>query len=178
MINLLSNKRVTLRPATYQDKEKIFQWLAHSNLTSEMLGPPKFPEAPIPTWEEFDTDYVSHYFDNTQPLKGRCFVIEHNGEEIGQINYNEIDEVTKSTEIDIWLADKCFTGKGLGTEAIQILCEYLVKTFDCQTIYIAPSKRNGNAIRAYKKAGFLETTVIPEGFVPDYSDTIVLVKRQ
>jgi RimJ/RimL family protein N-acetyltransferase len=178
MTDPLANKIVSLRPATLQDKEKVYQWLAHSNLTSEMLGPPKFPDAPVPTWEEFDNDYQAHYFDDSQPLQGRCFVIEHHGEEIGQINYSEIDVATQSTEIDIWLADRRFTGKGLGTEAIRILCNYLHQTFGCNSIYIAPSKRNANAIKSYKKAGFAETTITPEYFVPDYTDTVVLVRRQ
>lgn len=169
---------MTIKPATLQDKKKIFKWLAHSNLTSDMFGPPNFPDIQIPTWEEFDNDYLDYYFDGSQPMKGQCFILIHNGQEIGQINYNEIDTNTKSTEIDIWLADRQFTGKGFGSEAIKILCNYLDKSFNCKTIYIAPSRRNSNAIKAYKKAGFIETDIHPANFVADYKDTIVLVKTQ
>jgi len=177
MEKLLISERLTLKPATLQDKEKVYKWLAHSNLTSEMLGAPNFPDAPIPTWEEFDEDYLDHYFDNSQPLKGQCYILIHNGEEIGQINHNEIDTDSKSTEFDIWLADRKFTGKGFGTTAIKMLCEYLHKSFDCQIIYIAPSRRNIGAVKAYQKAGFVETQNLPDGFVPDYHDTVVLVKQ-
>ncbi|MFN0213492.1 MAG: GNAT family N-acetyltransferase [Saprospiraceae bacterium] len=167
---------MTLRPATLQDRRSIYNWLAHSNLTSEMLGPPKFSEIPIPTWDDFKEDYVDHYFDNSQPIKGRCFIIIHNSQQIGQINYNEIDANTNSTEIDIWLADSAFTGKGLGTEAIKMLCNFLDKSFNCKTIYIAPSRRNEHAIKAYTKAGFIETQNIPDNFIPDYSDSVVMMK--
>lgn len=142
-----------------------------------MLGPPNFPDAPIPTWEEFNEDYLDHYFDNSKPLKGHCFILTYDGQEIGQMNYNEVDTKTKSTEIDIWLADRKYTGKGFGTEAIKWLCSYLNEEFDCKTIYIAPSKRNLNAIKAYQKAGFIETENLPENFIPDYDDTIVLKKE-
>lgn len=178
MENLLTTEFLTLRPATLQDKKKIFNWLAHSNLTSEMMGAPNFPDIPIPTWEEFCEDYVDHYFDNSQPLKGQCYILIHNGEEIGQINHSEIVAETKSTEFDIWLADRKFTGKGFGTTAIKILCDYLDKSFDCQTIYIAPSRRNVGAVKAYQKAGFVETKNLPDGFQPDYDDTIVMVKTK
>lgn len=177
MENILTSILLTLRPATLQDKKKVFHWLAHSNLTNEMLGPPNFPENSIPTWEEFNVDYVDHYFDYSQPLKGQCFIIIHNGQEIGQINYNEIDINTRSTEIDIWLADRKYTRKGLGTEAIKMLCNYLDKSLNCKTIYIAPSKRNINAIKAYYKAGFIETDQFPDNFTPDYIDTVVLIKK-
>jgi RimJ/RimL family protein N-acetyltransferase len=169
-------KILTLRPATLQDKGKIFNWLTNSNLTGEMLGPPNFPEIPIPTWKEFDNDYLDHYFDGSQPFKGQCFIIIYDGQEIGQINYNEIDTASKSTELDIWLADREFTGKGHGTEAIKLLCNYLDKHLECKTFYIAPSRRNPNAIKSYKKAGFVETDIIPDYFTPDYDDTVVMMK--
>jgi RimJ/RimL family protein N-acetyltransferase len=178
MNELLTTKILTIRPATLPDKKKIFNWLANSDLTSEMLGPPNFSDNPIPTWDEFDKDYLDYFFDGSQPMKGRCFVLEHKGQEIGQINYNEIDTNTKSTEIDIWLSERQFTGKGLGTEAIKALCNYLDKSFDCKTIYIAPSKRNSIAIKSYKKAGFMETDQLPMNFIADYNDTIVLMKIQ
>ncbi len=154
----------------------MYDWLAHSNLTGEMLGPPNFPDVPVPTWAEFDEDYSDHYFDGSQPLEGRCFILVHHGQEIGQINYNKIDTHSKSTELDIWLADRKFAGKGLGTEALKMLCDHLGKSLDCRTVYIAPSRRNPNAIKAYKKAGFTETADLPDHFVPDYDDTVVLTK--
>jgi RimJ/RimL family protein N-acetyltransferase len=173
----LKSKLLKLRPATLQDKRNVYNWLAHSNLTREMLGPPNFSDNPIPTWDEFNLDYLDHYFDGSQPLKGQCFILIYNGRQIGQINYNPIDSIRKSTEIDIWLADREHIGKGLGTEAIKNLCYYLNNNFDCETIYIAPSKRNKMAIKAYKKAGFIETNSIPNNFVPDYVDTVVLEKK-
>lgn len=178
MTELSTNGRLTLKPATLEDKQKIFIWATASNLTSEMLGPPNFPDNPIPTREELDNDYTDHYFDGSQPLKGRCFVIEHKGQEIGQVNYNEIDSRTTSTELDIWLADKQYTGKGLGTEALKILCNYLDQSFDCKTIYIAPSRRNERAITSCKKAGFTEAETVPVRFVPDYGDTVLMIKKQ
>ena len=176
MENRSLNQSLTLRPANLQDKKSIYMWLAYSNLTDEMLGSPNFPEVPIPTWEEFNEDYKAHYFDGSLPLKGQCFIIKFNGNKIGQINYNEIDLNTQSTEIDTWLADRVHTGKGYGTGAIKLLSEYLVQNFECKTIYIAPSKRNLKAFRAYIKAGFKETKEYPKNFVPDYEDSLVMVK--
>jgi len=177
MTSYLTGNILSLRPASLQDKSKIFNWLTNSNLTSEMLGPPKFPDNPVPTWDEFESDYLDYYFDGSQPNNGQCFVIEHNGQEIGQINYNQIDLQTKSTEIDIWLADYQFTNKGFGTEAIKMLCSYLSKSFGCEFFLIAPSRRNENAVKSYKKAGFIEAERIPDNFVPDYEDTVLMIKH-
>lgn len=167
-------KEITLEPSTPADKIKIYQWLSHSNLTPEMLGEPNFPDNPVPGWEEFDEDYKGHYFDGTKPLEGRCFIILKNREEVGQINYNAIDQKTKTTEIDIWLSDKKHTGQGIGPIAIKLLCTHLLEDLGCRKIIIQPSARNRHAIKAYKKAGFTRENKIPKVFKPDYYDSVVL----
>lgn len=173
---MLQGRLVRLRPATTSDRRPIFEWLAHSDLTSLMLGLPNFPDNPAPTWDEFVNDYVDYFFDGSQPLLGRCFVIECENQAIGQVNYNEIDLDNQSTELDIWLADRQFINKGYGTDALNTFCDFLNKEFDIQKIYIAPSIRNERAVKAYQKAGFVQTTIIPKDFSPDYDDTIVMIK--
>lgn len=166
--------KVTIQPTTLQDKRKVFDWLAHSNLTSEMLGPPKFPDNPAPSWEEFQKDYVDHYFDGSNPEAGRCFLILCDDTEVGQINYNPIDKQTHTTELDIWLAERKYAGRGIGTTAIKLLCKHLFEELDCREIVIQPSARNAHAIRAYLKAGFVIQSEVPPGFVLDYHDSTVM----
>ncbi len=166
---------VSIRPNSIADKPKVFDWLSRSNLTAEMLGPPKFPDNLAPTWEEFDEDYLDYYFDGSAPKKGRCFIIFFNELEVGQINYNPIDPLTKTTELDIWLSDKKYTGKGIGVKAIQLICKHIFDNLDCRKILIQPSARNPYAIKAYKKAGFIEQAEIPPDFELDYQDSVLLV---
>jgi len=90
MTEIIHGKLVTLRPATPQDRKPIFEWLTNSDLTSKMMGPPTYPDSKIPTWEEFMVDYREYFFDSSQTLLGRCFVIEVNSEPVGQINHDKI----------------------------------------------------------------------------------------
>ena len=175
--NLKKEKGISLRPARPDDKRSIYNWLAHSNLTHMMLGPPTFPDAPVPDWEEFTEDYPPYFFDGSQPLKGRCFIICLEEEVVGQINHDKITGSPLYTELDIWLKDSKYTGKGYGTQAIVSLCNYLQKTFNCEEFRISPSRRNPNAIRSYIKAGFVESSVIPDDFIPDYDDNVFMIKR-
>lgn len=169
--------KIKIRPATMHDKTKIFDWLTNSNLTSSMMGFPDYPDAKIPTWDEFDKDYLNHYFDGSAPLKGRCFIIIEEEIEVGQINYNPIDIDKKMTSLDIWLSDKKYTGRGIGTEAIILLCKYLNEQFGCEKIVMCPSKRNKNAIKSYTKAGFVITNIECDELAKDYSDNIVMIKN-
>ena len=173
----IQGQTVRLRPATPADRKMIYEWLAHSDLTPMMLGAPQFPDNPVPSWEEFADDYAEHFFDGTRPMRGRCFVIEYEGIAIGQINHDRIYYDDHSTELDIWLADSSYTGKGYGTDALIALCGYLNKNFACTRFIIAPSLRNTQAVKAYEKAGFHTTETIPEWFVPDYPDAVVMIKE-
>ena len=175
---MLTGKKTTLRLATFDDREKIYNWLAHSDITSKMMGPPDFPDNDIPTWEFFVQDYNSQFFDNNDPDNGKSFIIEAGGEEVGHINYGEIDRATNTVELDIWLRSSEYLNMGYGTDAIRAVCKYLFTKLGCQRIIIAPSGRNKDAVRAYKKCGFLETEEIPKNFVPDYYDTVILMKQK
>lgn len=173
----LKGEKVTLRPAAPGEKKLIYEWLAHSDLTGEMLGPPRFPDAPVPAWNDFDHDYGDYFFDGSQPQRGRCFIIEVNGNPVGQINYNEIEAATQSAELDIWMSGSENTGKGFGTDALLALCRFLNEQLHCKEFFIAPSRRNKRAVAAYQKAGFEQTEKIPAWFSPDYNDTLVMRKK-
>jgi RimJ/RimL family protein N-acetyltransferase len=176
MIEIISCKIVTLRPETLKDRKPIFDWLTNSDITKNMMGPPDFPDSPIPTWEQFVIDYKKHFLDSSKPLLGRCFVIEVNSEPVGQINHDKINQADHSTELDIWLKSSKYINKGYGTDAINTLCDYLTNKFKCKKFIIAPSKRNFLAIRAYEKAGFNITNEIHQGFLPDYYDTVLMIR--
>lgn len=176
MSEKITGSKVTLRAATPSDRQPIFDWLANSDITKLMLGPPTYPDSPVPTWEEFIEDYKEHFFDSSEPLSGRCFVIEVDSEPVGQINHDIISQTYHSTELDIWLKSSKYINKGFGTDAIIALCNYLAKHFGCKKFILAPSKRNTAAIRAYEKAGFVQTDLKLSESESDYYDTVVMEK--
>ncbi|MBM4188381.1 MAG: GNAT family N-acetyltransferase [Gemmatimonadetes bacterium] len=176
----LNGTKVVLRKATEADRRNIFEWLTHSDVTPSMMGPPLFPDARIPTWAEFCEDYRPHYFDDSQPHQGRCFILVVDGTDVGVVCHNAFHDDT--TDLDIWLRSEADCGKGIGSEAIRTITNYLNREFGIKRIAISPSARNPRAIAAYRKAGFElvkdETAsqfIKPEG--TDYSDNLVLVKR-
>ena len=173
--------KVVLRPSALEDRQMIFEWLAHSDITSSMIGPPTFPDQPIPSWAEFLADYEDYYFDGSAPEQGRSFVIMVDGEPVGQINYGEIDGERRRTELDIWLKSGRHTGKGFGSAALKALTSLLRREFGVAEFVIRPSTRNPRAIRAYEKAGFRRIEISPEEATArygpgDYTDDTVMIK--
>ncbi len=174
---------VTLRPAAPEDERAILDWLYHSDLTHTMLGPPLFPERPIPPPGERDEGYEPHYFDGSAPELGRCFLIRADGEPVGQVNYNDIHERggRLRTELDIWMRSEACCGKGFGTDALDALCGYLHERFGVVEFLVQPSARNPRAIRAYEKAGFrrLDLPIAEARSLwgpSDYADSVYMVR--
>lgn len=57
----------------------------------------------------------------------------------------------QKAEIDIWLKERKYCGKGYGTEALKLLCDYLKSNYSIKEFIIRPSVKNKHAIRDMKK---------------------------
>jgi RimJ/RimL family protein N-acetyltransferase len=173
-----------LKPASLSDRRKIYHWLTSSDATPSMMGPPTYPEAPVPTWEEFCSDYTDSFFGNSRIQKGKLFLIMREGEEIGVVGYDQLDMKASHAILDIWLKAKKFCGHGYGPGALAILCTFLHKKYELTKFYICPSARNKRACAAFKKCGFEIFPMTREEFQEEfeisdafeYNDNVVMKK--
>ncbi len=170
---------IKLRRAALRDRPKIYRWLARSDATAEMMGPPKFPDHPVPGFAEFCADYDDAAFSEDGCFQ--IFIISIDGQEAGSVQFR-VQE--RGAELDIWIADRRHWGGGIGSETLRRLAAMLEKRGDVDTLVIRPSARNRRAVAAYKKAGFEEYSpdkhALPRIFVEeglDYHDAVVLARR-
>ncbi len=147
---------LTIRHATLADKPVAYEWLCCSDTTSLHLGPPDYPESPVPTREEFERDFEDLYFLPAGRRQGAVTIIERAGEPIGCLCYACFHLQPGAAELDIWLKERRLCGLGLGTEALRLLVEHLRRELGITRFLIRPSTRNTRAIRAYAKAGFVD----------------------
>ncbi|MGA1844278.1 MAG: GNAT family N-acetyltransferase [bacterium] len=173
---------IELRPAQESDRKKIYDWLTQSNITSCMMGPPEYPDHPIPSWEEFCEDYTLSFFNASGDGKGRNYIIVVNNEEIGTIGYDLLDKNKNRAVLDIWMSDEKYCGHGYGSNALDTFCKYIHKTYGITNFIISPSARNKRAIVAYKKAGFKYVRIInkeeqeKEFGKSEFDDNIIMIK--
>lgn len=165
-------KAISLRPAIISDKRQIYEALAHSELTDILLGNFAPDSTLLLSYEEFCDDYKAYYFDDSSPELGRCFVIEADGQAVGQVNHNKIESDRNRTELDIWMFSEELCGNGYGSEALRLLCDYMRSELKVDGFYIKPSKSNPRAIRAYQKAGFFLTKLADEEAEVEYGSTL------
>jgi diamine N-acetyltransferase len=179
----IRGRHVTLRPATPDDERAILEWLFRSDLAPTMLGPPLYPERPIPPPEEPGEGCEPYYFDGSAPEPGRCFLIVADGEPVGQVNSNDIHERggRRRTELDIGMRCEACCGKGYGTDALNALCRSLHERSGVVEFMVQPSAHNPRAIRAYEKAGFRRLDLPIEEArslwgPSDYADSVYMVR--
>lgn len=148
----IQGEKVVLRPMTVEEMPLFYEWATQSDGTEYWYG--ELAGGSIPTREKFFQGWKRHYFDGSEPEKGRCFAIFVDERAIGQVNYNVIDAVKRSVELDIIIADADDMNKGYGSDALKALTQYLFENMNVQRCWIEPGEFNRRAIRAYEKAGF------------------------
>jgi RimJ/RimL family protein N-acetyltransferase len=170
-------KTVSLRAARLSDRRTAFEWLTQSDATSSMMGEPRYPDHPLPSWDEFQKDYSEAFFDERGDGKGRNFIIMLGGGEIGTIGYDNLDRQKRSVDLDIWMKEERYCGHGYGPDALEGLIDHLHGEYGITTFRVDPSARNERAIRAFMKAGFR----IEHGRIsdrpPDYDDGISMMRE-
>jgi RimJ/RimL family protein N-acetyltransferase len=149
--------KVALRYAEAADRERAYEWYARSDLTPSFLGPPLYPDYPVPGFETFCDRYQPFCFDGTRPFEGRALVIQAEATDIGFLSHGPIGLLHDVVELDLWFAARALCGKGRGADAIGLACAWMQEAFGIDRFLMRPSRRNVHALRAIRRAGFRET---------------------
>jgi diamine N-acetyltransferase len=178
-----TGSKVTLRHAEPADRERAYAWFARSDLTPSFLGPPLYPDHPVPGFEAFCEDYLPFFFDGTRPFDGRALMIQAEGTDVGFLSHGPICLLHDVVEIDLWFGARALCGKGRGAEALVLACAWMQASFGIDRFLLRPSRRNVHALRAIRRAGFRETDLVaaevlkqlqlPPG---DYADEVLLFR--
>ena len=133
----LKGRVVRLHPATPGELHSLASALARDTHASEWLGD---DAGTIERW--LFGDGVA------------AFVVSAADEPLGVITFEEeCDPDYRSANIDVGLLSHA-TGRGLGTDAVRTVAEWLYSERGHHRITIDPAVENSRAIRAYEKVGF------------------------
>ena len=179
----IAKNKIELKPAQESDREKIYNWLYKSDITASIMGHPKYPDHPIPSWEEFCDEYPLSFFNASGDGTGRVFIIFANDDEVGTIGYDLLDKEKDRVVLDIWMKSEKYCGRGYGNDALQALSRHIHKKYGITNFIISPSERNKRAIAAYEKAGFKRIKLLNrkeqenEFGLSEYDDNVLMIKR-
>ena len=136
------------------------------------------------TFDEIKTKYYPRTLENaTVPV----YIIEYDKIPLGIIQYKKIDddniklyEITNkdSYEIDIFIGELDYHGKGIGKKSIDILSNYLFNEKDANLLVMCPQTTNKNAIKCYQGCGFVKKrNFIIEDTIGNLQEFVLMIKK-
>ena len=138
---ILTGPRITLRPVTPEDVERLVAIRREPEVAARW-GDPGLGEVEESVGGE------------------RVFAVEADGQVIGAIQYGEEDDpMYRHASIDIYLTTARH-GEGFGSAAILVLARHLIDQRGHHRLTIDPAADNEAAIRAYEKVGFRRVGVM------------------
>ena len=108
---------------------------------------------PYPYTEQDGTDYISAML-SADENETFAFAITVDNKVIGSIGvFRQVNIHRQTAELGYYIAEE-YWGKGIMTEAVKQICEYVFENSDIIRIYAEPFAYNAASCRVLEKAGF------------------------
>lgn len=135
------------------------------------------PSAIFPISFEEEAEFVASCGKNKD--KTYSFAVTTlDGKYIGGCGYMNANWRNRTAWIGIAIADPEYWGKGYGTEAAQLLLDFIFNELNLRKVLLNVFSFNERAIKCYQKLGFKEEGRLKEQVYKDgkYTDDIIMAK--
>lgn len=147
----LTGKRIKLRTLSISDLEVLARWNQDSELQEYVDSNLPLECHQLERW----------YHDNVPDRCYQVFAIETNsGRLIGDLELDHICWNRREAELRIRIGEKDYWNQGFGTEAIQLIFDYLLVKKKFSRIYLRVYRFNQRAISCYLKNGFKQVGIL------------------
>jgi|SaaInlStandDraft_2_1057019.scaffolds.fasta_scaffold32579_2 [ribosomal protein S5]-alanine N-acetyltransferase len=146
----IDGKQIILRSVVNDDvTHEYLSWLNSKDVTQFLES--RFMDYTLKTLN----DYVSKINEDHNVLF-LSIIIKNEKKCVGTIKLGPINKHHNLAELGIMIGDKQYWGKGIATEAIQILSDFTFKNLNLHKITAGAYENNLGSIKAFLKSGFLE----------------------
>jgi UDP-4-amino-4,6-dideoxy-N-acetyl-beta-L-altrosamine N-acetyltransferase len=165
---LITGENVYLRALERTDFQKILDWINNPEL--KYLTGTLYPI----TDAEHEKWFQMKLVEKTNKSFG--IVDRLSDEIIGVIGFNNTDFINRNAEIYIYIGDKSYWGKGLGTDSVKTLVNFAFGELNLHRISLVVFSYNTRAIRSYEKAGFVTEGILKESIFKagKYHDKVLM----
>lgn len=111
-----------------------------------------------------DSEHERWFEDVKSRTDAVHFAIEtrEGGHHVGNVWLWDIDNRHRKAEIRIVIGDRAARGRGIGSEALSLICAYASERLNLHKVYAYVLGDNQRALRAFEKAGFAVEGVLKE----------------
>ena len=151
----IKNENIRIRTLRDEDFTIMFKWLTDERVLEFYGGRDKkytmesLKEHYTEKWEDEVFRVIIEY--NSIPI-GYGQIYKMYGELYTDYHYPQTDEIVYG--MDQFIVEPEYWSKGIGTQFIKIIFEFLKKERNANAVILDPRKNNPRAIRAYQKSGF------------------------
>ena len=143
----IKGERVALGPISESHLALNHRWINQLETTRFLVMRPVSLEAEAQWYESVAKDEKTTFFTIYESESLRP---------IGGVNFHNINREHRRAELGIMIGESDARGKGLGTEAVMLMCDYGFNAMGFHSIMLLTSGWNVAGQRAYEKAGFKE----------------------
>lgn len=148
---VLSGPRLTLRPLTEMDATNTYASWLNDPVVNQYL---ETRQVTLPALRQ----YIREKATSPNAILFGIFWNE-NGKHIGNIKLEPIDLQKKEATLGILIGDKDSWGKGVATEATNMLADYAFGPLGLRALTLGVIAEHAAAIRVYEKCGFVNVGV-------------------
>jgi [ribosomal protein S5]-alanine N-acetyltransferase len=112
-----------------------------------------------PTFAQFEADVVT-WTRQRDARRDRFAIIDPDGGFLGMISYYNVNFEYRNAELGIYIGDRDFWSRGIGTEAILTLLTHLFRHTNLSQVYLTTYAANTRAQACYRKCGFEVTGTV------------------
>lgn len=146
----LEGHQIYLRSVKAEDFGSIMvQWVNDKDVT-RYLSRGVFPGHPEAFQDEF------HSLKNSKTDLQLAICLKETDKYIGVTGLHSLNWIAHHGEFRILIGDKDSWGKGVGTEAAQLMTAYGFETLHLNKVWLGVNEENAKAAQSYLKAGFKE----------------------
>ena len=161
-MEIYNREKLLVRTLRDEDKYHLAKWLSDPEILRYYEGRDN----------PFDVEKVEKVFFEEDDEVTACLV-EYDDKPIGYIQFYEVEEEERftygydnKTEIiygmDQFIGESDYWNKGIGTELVRTMVEYLIDKKGADRIVMDPQTWNERAIRCYEKCGFKKVKLLPK----------------
>jgi len=145
----LRGERVYLRPLESTDIELVHRWYEDARVWSLMGDPP----ISLAARKKRYADVVEAAADDVFRFV-ICLLVDDR--RVGRTDLFELDRQNGSCALGITLGEPELWGRGLGTDAVNVLVDFAFGQLRMERVWLDTDARNERAKAAYAKAGFTQ----------------------
>ena len=160
--------RIYLRLMTNEDTDNIIRWRNSEVVRSQFIYQKPFTKESHENWIKTMVE--------TGKVVQMIIVLNEGDRAIGSVYVRDIDHEHKKAEYGIFIGETDCLGKGYGTEAAELMAEYVFEYLEIHKLMLRVYADNERAIKSYEKAGFVKEACLKDDvFVQgEYRDIVLM----